>query len=186
MITEMLERIPKEEARRLEEEMRKEEKLELQMMRRNMWKKWRGKNEINERKIKIPTELEKVERKLEEMSKKIDRYKERKDEQVRRRDLKKKEWKEKHQMIINDHWTMMSWLTKYIEENQLTWERRGKIRNMKQDERLKSFDKMSKEEMIMELKNDDQEGRRRIESKKEKATGRLGELQHRIGKVMMS
>ena len=43
--------------------------------------------------------------------------------------------------------------------------------------------------MIMELKNDDQEGRRRMESMKEKAgkvTGRLGGPQHRTRKVMMS
>ena len=74
LITDMLEKLSKVAAQKIEEDMRKEERMELQVMKRNIWKRWRGKNGIKERKAKIPTELEKVEKKLEDISHMIKQY----------------------------------------------------------------------------------------------------------------
>ena len=41
--------IPVFEAEKIEREMRREEKLELQVIKMNMWRKWRGKRKILER-----------------------------------------------------------------------------------------------------------------------------------------
>ena len=109
--------IPVFEAEKIEREMRREEKMELQVIRMNMWRKWRGKSKILERKTMIPRELEKVDARLTEITKKIKQYKEKRDKQLKKRDKKKREWKDKHRMIIEDHWSMLRWLTQFIEEN---------------------------------------------------------------------
>ena len=49
LITDMLEKLSKVAAQKIEEDMRKEERKELQVMKRNIWKRWRGKNGIKER-----------------------------------------------------------------------------------------------------------------------------------------
>ena len=67
----MLEKIPTVEAERIEKEMRKEEKKDLAEMKKNIWRKWRGKSGILERKTKIPKEIELVERRLKEITEKI-------------------------------------------------------------------------------------------------------------------
>ena len=46
-------------------------------MKANLWRKWRGKSKVMENKIRIPTELEKLDRKIEL---RINEYKERKEE----------------------------------------------------------------------------------------------------------
>ena len=49
-------------------------------------------------------------------------------------------------MIVNYHLTMMSWLTQYIQENQLAWEKRRKIQEREKKEKLKAWERMSKED----------------------------------------
>lgn len=55
-ITEMLEKIPVIDAEKIEKEVKKSENLELLAIRRNLWKKWRGKTKILKRKSKITKE----------------------------------------------------------------------------------------------------------------------------------
>ena len=131
-ITEMLTKIPKVEAERIEQEVRKGEKLELQEMKKNIWKKWRGKNKIMERKVKIPTEEEKIDKRIIEMTKKIEEYKLQKENKLKKRDEKKRNWKERNKIIVEDHWAMLRWCQQYIEENKCAWERR---RQLEQEER---------------------------------------------------
>ena len=106
-ITEMLEKIPVGEAERIERETKREENLELKTLKMNTWRKWRGKTKVLERKTTILREIEKVDARMIEIAKKIEQYKERRDEQLERGDKKKREWKEKHRMIIEDHWSML-------------------------------------------------------------------------------
>ena len=71
MLTDMLKKIPVIEADRIEQEIRREENIELGIIKKNMWRKWSGKDKILERKTTIPRELEKVEERMTEISRKI-------------------------------------------------------------------------------------------------------------------
>ena len=70
-ITEMMEKIPVVEAEKIEREIRKKENLELASIKKNLWKKWRGKTEILKRKCTIPKEKDKLIRRLDEIEGKI-------------------------------------------------------------------------------------------------------------------
>ena len=67
----MFESIPKTEAKKIEDELRKEDVRELREMKANLWRKWRGKSKIMENKIRIPTELEKLDKKIKNMELRI-------------------------------------------------------------------------------------------------------------------
>ena len=123
-ITEMMEKIPIVEAEKIEREVRKEEKLEMAEIGKNLWKKWRGKTEFLKRKCTIPKEEDKITRRLDEIERKIEEYKKRKEEQLKKKHAKKEEWKRKNKMIVEDHWGMLRWLHQYTEENKMEWERR--------------------------------------------------------------
>ena len=69
-IDEMYAAIPKTEEQRIKEEIKREENLELSEMKKNLWKKWRGKSKVLEKRTEIPTEIDKIQekmRKIEEM-----------------------------------------------------------------------------------------------------------------------
>ena len=68
----------------------------------------------------------------------------RKEEKQKKRDRKKKEWMDKHRMIIEDSWSMMKWLVKYIEENKYEWEKRRIEREKNKD--LERYTNMNEEE----------------------------------------
>ena len=102
-ITEMFMSIPKTETKRIEDELRE--------MKANLWRKWRGKNKVMENKVRIPTEMEKLDRKIEEIEKKIKVYNERKNDQIKKKNKKQKEWWDKKKMIVKDTWGMMTWLS---------------------------------------------------------------------------
>ena len=71
----MLSKIQEVESEKIEKETRKGENLELTMMKRNLWKKWRGKNELINRRNEIPKEGEKIRRRLEDIERRIKDYK---------------------------------------------------------------------------------------------------------------
>ena len=80
-ITDMFSSIPKTEAEKIEREMKRDEKLELMEMKKNLWRKWRGKTKIVEKRNKLPKE--KLEQKLKELEEKIGEYKRKKDDQTK-------------------------------------------------------------------------------------------------------
>merc|ERR1711954_221590 len=102
-IREMLSQIPRVEAERIKDDVRRDERRELAEMKQNIWKKWRGKNKVIENKTKID-DNEKIDRRILEMQKKLEEYRKRKEEKLEKRDAMKKKWKEKHKMIVEDHW----------------------------------------------------------------------------------
>ena len=71
-ITSLLNSIPRQESEKIEEEIRREERKELTEIKKNLWKKWRGKSKVLDNKTKIPRETEKFDQKITEISKKID------------------------------------------------------------------------------------------------------------------
>ena len=139
-------------------------------MKRNLWKKWRGKSKILERKTEIPTDIDRIQEKIRRIEEKIEQYRKRKEEQQKKRDRKKKEWQDKHRMIIEDSWSMMRWLVQYIDENKYEWERRGVRREKSED--LERWTNMDEEEMITILKKTEDQQRLTEETKKERAARR--------------
>ena len=107
-----------------------------------------------ENKIRIPTEMEKLGKNIENMELRINDYKERKEEQVRKRNKKQKEWWDKRKMIVEDTWGMMTWLTKYIDENKASWERRRQNKHREDEKDLNKWKEMDKDKMIEELKSE--------------------------------
>ena len=81
-ITELLESIPEVEAKKIEKEVKKRENLELNTMRKNIWRKWRGKAKIEERRTRIPMENEKLKEKLDEIEKLVKEYEKFKEERL--------------------------------------------------------------------------------------------------------
>ena len=71
---------------------------------------------------KLEKELNKVEKELKEY---LVEEEEKKEKDERR---KAKKWEKERR------WEMMKWITKYIEENKVTWEERDKERRDKEDE----------------------------------------------------
>ena len=85
-IDEMLQKIPVNEKERIEKDIRIREKKEYIEVKQNLWRKWRGKQPILERKNKIPTDIEKIDKKLAEIEEKIREMQE-EEEKDRQRDL---------------------------------------------------------------------------------------------------
>ena len=173
-ITEMLHSLPEVESERIEKEVRKEENRELQEIKRNLWKKWRGKNKIIERRTAIPKETEKIDKRLQEIEKKIEEYKERKEKKVQKSKEKREAWKKKHKMIVEDTWSMMRWITQYIDENKFEWEKRREREKEAMVEESERWKGMDEEEMIEVMKKHEAQEKMETETKKEKAKRRKG------------
>ena len=60
-MTELMEKLPKGEKKRIEQEERRGERLELKEMQQNLWKTWRGAKKNLKERIKIPREDAKLE-----------------------------------------------------------------------------------------------------------------------------
>ena len=80
-IISLLEKIPKEEAHRLENEEKREEKIGLAVLKKTIWKKWHNKKDVKVMVEKMPTEMEKVEKKLQSIRLKVAVYWIRKEEE---------------------------------------------------------------------------------------------------------
>ena len=169
-ITMLLEKIPKSEAQRIEEEVRRAEKLELREVKENLWKKWRGKAKVLDNKTKIPKETDKLDKKLREIEEKILKYENRKKERIRMKEKKQKEWKDSHKMIVEDTWAMIRWLHQFIDENRFEWERRKKL-EIKEGE-LEKWKNMEEEEMIQILRETEEKEETTRETRKERAQRR--------------
>ena len=111
-ITDMFSTVPKTEAKKIQDELRKEDNRELREIKANLWRKWRGKSKVIENKTRTPTEIEKLDKRIRDIEEKIKEYKERKEEKVRKRNQKQKEWWSSKKMIVENTWGMMVWLTK--------------------------------------------------------------------------
>ena len=167
-ITDLLTKIPMEEARKIEMDIKRKERNELKEIKENVWKKWRGKGEVMNRKKQIPREVEMLDKRLDEIEQKVEEYRRRKEINLRRRDKKKEEWRNKHKMIVEDHWGMLRWLNQFIEENQVEWQRRKEKERQEVKKEYEMWKGMSEEEMIEILKKNE-EIEDKAEMRKERA-----------------
>ena len=117
-ITNMLRELPVGEQEKWRKDQRLLEGRSLKEMKDNMWKKWRGEPKGKERKVEIPQDDDKLDEKLRELERRIVEY---------RQEQKKTEKRMIKRKKLEDHWKMMRWLVKFIEENRYTWERRRQI-----------------------------------------------------------
>ena len=171
-ITDMLMSIPKSEAEKIEADLRRKENEEFREMKRALWRKWRGKTRIMERKDQVPKEIDKLEYRLKEIEDKIEEYKEKREIQLKRRDMKKEEWKRRNRMIGQDTWSMMTWLTQFIEENKYDWGKRRQREKEPMKEEYEVWSGMDERDMIEMLKAQEETEKSRNESKKDKARRR--------------
>ena len=170
-ITDMFKEVPRTEAQRMAAEIRKEEKAELEKLKEMIWKKWRGKKTVLERKNIIPSG-EKLDKKLLEVEKRVMEYKNKKEEQLKKRDRKKKEWKERNKMIVEDTWGMLRWLTQYIEENEYDWSRRKEMEKEESKKEKNRWAGMEDEDLIRQVMEQEMHEKVEEESRKERADRR--------------
>ena len=126
----------------LDIEEKKMKRLELQEIKENLWRKWRGKASSNEKVVDNEKQIEIKTKKLEEILKRIEEEKKSQEEKTKewqKRRLKmiedgrenqamaekksreRKERKEK-QGELEKKWEMLRWLTKFIDENRDSWD----------------------------------------------------------------
>ena len=171
-ITDMLKSIPRNEAEKIEAEVRRKENEEFREKKKALWRKWRGKTRIVERKDQVPKEIDKIEGRLKEIEERIKDYKERKEVQLKKRNMKKEEWKRRNRMIGLDTWSMMTWLTQYIEENKYEWGRRRERKKEPRNDEYELWNGMDEQEMIEMMKAHEEKERINNESKRDKAKRR--------------
>ena len=160
-ITDLLRELPMGEEQRWRKEQRLEEGRVLKEMKDNMWKKWRGEPKGKERKIEIPKDDDKIDEKLRDLERRIEEYRNEQRKTEERMTKKKK---------LEDHWSMMRWLVRYIEENRYTWERRRQIEEEERELNAAYDDWLAKDEasQIEEMKAQKQQAMDSEMKKKQK------------------
>ena len=144
-LMEMMRKLPSKEKEMVEMEERRMKRLDLQEIKQNIWRKWRGKKEKSEEKRK-ETEDERIERlttNIEKILQKISdekKLEEKKQNEwiVRRKKLledgrklqEEKERKNRNRTIrlekkakLEEKWEMLRWISKFIEEHKDRWEK---------------------------------------------------------------
>ena len=172
-ISDGMKKLPTKERNRIEIEEKRKRELEIKETRKNLWK-WRGKaNKLEKKNDKID-EIEKVnkmEEKLEvinkilkeiEDEKEQNRAKEREKQskktaewrkKVREKDRKENERKEKleKERKIANSWTMISWITKFIEDHEEEWNLQREKKIEAANKELEEWNKLKRLEKIKVL-----------------------------------
>ena len=164
-ITEMLGELPMGEQERWKKEQRQADGRALKEMKDNMWKKWRGEPKGKDKKIQIPNDDDKLDEKLTELKNRIEQYK------LERRKTEERKIKRKK---LEDHWQMMRWLVKFIDQNRYTWERRRQIEEDERDmnavyEDWLAKDKKSQIDEMKAKKQQEMDSEKRKKQRQEKA-----------------
>ena len=154
-LTNLIESLPKKIQN---EKIEKENRLELQELKENIWKKWRGKKE-NSKKV---AEKKKMEEKIENIEDLIKTLKCEED-QMRKKKEKEKEEKisqekikrerKEKKLAIEKRWEMARWCHEYITKNTPIWEEDAKRRQESREISLAEWEKKKRFEKINYLKN---------------------------------
>ena len=119
-----------------------------------------------EKKDKIPTGIEKIEKRMEEIESKILEMRAEEEKAKKRaakaRHAKEEEKKRKERM--KNHWMMMGWLTRYIEKNKYNWERRRELQE-KDKELMAEYEEWREqdpEEQIEHMKKEEEQRLSRV------------------------
>ena len=134
-----------------------------------MWKKRRGKLKYKRGAgEEIPKNDDELDRRIKTIETRLTEVREEKKRLEQRKDKKKK---------LEEHWQMMRWLIKYIEENKYTWERRRQIQEEEQElvQALDDWMAMNKETQIQKMITDreaEYEREKKTSMRREKARNR--------------
>jgi hypothetical protein len=169
-ILETLKRLP---AREREETLRKNEReriFELREIKSNIWKKWRGNEKSRQEKMPPEDEKKKLEENLNKLEETLARVKQeeekRKEKEMKRTQEylarikeKRKNAEEKMARIekkakLEESWNMLRWVTRYIEENQESWEKEMEDRQELGKEKMKEWEKLSRLEKIKKIRKE--------------------------------
>ena len=164
-ITELLGELPMGDQERWRKDQRQAEGRALKEMKDNMWKKWRGEPKGKENKIKIPDDDEKLDEKMRELTDRIEQY---------RKELREVEERKQKKKKLEDHWQMMRWLVKFIDQNRYAWERRRQIEDEEKEmnavyEEWLAKDKFSQIEEMKVKKQQEMDSEKRKELRQERA-----------------
>ena len=175
-IEEGMKRIPLEERKKMEDNEKKNERLEIQRTKQDLWKLRKKEKRITRSTLpatlteiqKLTSKLEKITYILKEERRKDALENERKtkqreieekqrkmmDEKRRKRLQKEREKKERFEKIekVKERWAMMRWVTEFIEENSERWEKERNMGLEKERKELLDWEKSSRFEKIKKLK----------------------------------
>ena len=94
-LIEMMKKLPSKEQEAIEIEERKMKRLELQEIKENLWRKWRGKKDTRDSKVENEDEIEIKTRKVEDVLAKIA-------EEKRAHEEKTKEWLKRREKMLRE------------------------------------------------------------------------------------
>ena len=176
-ITTELKKIPDNERKILENNIEKERLMSLKEAKMEIWKRWRQKKgKAPELKDKKTQELENLEAKLEKIEKAVKKYEEELEKDLdkiaeKAESREKQIDKRKRKM---EHWEMLRWTVAFIEEHKKEWEdekqrkKEERLRFEKNQDSIKNWYNMSKEERVEALKLEEKE--RKEKKKRESET----------------
>ena len=174
-LLDMMKKLPHKEREVIEIEERKFKKLELQEMKTNLWRKWRGRKveqEEGEMENDYERKMRKIETTLQKMEEEKETQEERKREwQKRRRKMMEegrekqaiaeKKAREKRERIekksqLEKKWEMLRWITNYIDSQKDRWDEEAReVRSSRRTESLTDWEKKSREEKITTLSDEE-------------------------------
>ena len=169
-IQEKLDMLPKNERIRIETEENRQRKIDLVNTKKSLWKlrtkekQYKTRNE----KLEMIDKIENMEEKLNMIEKLLEDIKEKRKqreiEQRKRKEENDKEWKKKvrekdrkeqerkelieKKNLLHQHWEMLRWVTKYIDENSEKWEREKVERENEVNKQLNDWDRKRRKEKI--------------------------------------
>ena len=188
-----LETLPIREKEKFLAEEEKARRLELRAIKENIWKKWRNRREgtvhkSGEEKDFEKSEMEKTLEKLERIierikSEEIERGERQERDRERKRVWRKEKEKEESKMLVReververrekkkeleDRWSLMKWLAKFIEENEGNWKREELIKGKKLSvEEWETLTEKGKKEEIVRFETQKEKSLRKSNSWRE-------------------
>ena len=166
-LREGLEKIPKAEREQEENRALKQEKLELQRAKENLWKLRGKENKLVQ--TKQMQEITKLDKKTEQVINMLEKEKTRllaRDKNLRTA-IRNPENKIKKQELIAEVWTTYRWITDYLTKTTEEWEKKKQQRVVEQTTRLESWENKTRVEKIASLrqKRAEQEEKTTIDNK---------------------
>ena len=167
-----LKQLPISERKKIEQEEERQRKIELQQMKKSLWKlrTKENKNERKSEKVEKLEQVEKMEEKLQMIKRLIQelREEEEKHEEEKREEKLLKEWRKKieaktrrenerktqleKQKLLHQRWEMMKWVTEFIKTNQDKWEKERLEKQKEIEKELEDWNRSKRFEKIEKLK----------------------------------
>ena len=166
-LREGLEKIPRTEREQEENRALKEEKLELQRAKENLWKLRGKENKLVQ--TKQMQEIAKLDKKTEQVINMLEKEKTRliaRDKSLRTT-IRNPENKIKKQELIAEVWTTYRWITDYLTKTTTEWEKKKQQRVVEETTRLESWENKTRAEKIASLRQEqaEQEEKTTIDNK---------------------